>query len=122
MRVALRAIHRQTEKRLAHGVYAINQTFDAKLFGINGAFLVAHRIAQKSRGDFLIECRIGQQVSGQLLDGELIERHVLIHCLDDPITIRPNRARLIFFKSVRVGITRYVKPVPPPLFAVMRRS
>ncbi len=39
--------------------------------------------------DALLERRVGEEVTGDLLEGELIERHVLVEGVDHPISPRP---------------------------------
>ena len=66
--------------------------------------------------------RAGQHVAGELLDRELIERHVGVEGVDDPIAIRPDRARPVLLVAVGVGVAGQVEPAPRPALAVMRRS
>jgi hypothetical protein len=63
-----------------------------------------------------------EHVAGHLVDHELIETHVAVERADDPITIRPDDARLVFFIAIRVRIPRDVEPVPAPALAVVRGS
>ena len=64
---------------------------------------------------------VGQQVAGKLLDGEFIERQVLVERLDHPIAIRPHRAPGVDVITVGIGIARQVEPQPRHSLAVMRR-
>ncbi|MCG3163389.1 MAG: hypothetical protein JMDDDDMK_04795 [Acidobacteria bacterium] len=61
--VALSAIDRQAEERLADGVNAVNDAFDAELFWVNAAFLVEHRISQKARRHPVVQRGLRQQIS-----------------------------------------------------------
>jgi len=64
----------------------------------------------KAGGDFLLECRAGQQIAGQLFDGELIERHVAIEGVDDPVAIQPDVAMVVDVVAVGVGVAGQVEP------------
>ena len=56
--VALAALNRQPEHRLADGVHAIEHRFHAELLGVDAPFLVDHRIPQEPRGDDLFLSRL----------------------------------------------------------------
>src|SRR4029453_10164426 len=92
-----------------------------KLLGIDSTLLVEHRVAQEAGRNALLERRKRQQITRQLLDGELVEGHIPVEGVDDPVAIRPDRTRQILFKTVGVGITRRVEPPPSPALAVMGR-
>ncbi len=62
----------------------------------------------KSGGNLLFQGGAGKHVARQLFDRELIERHIILKCIDHPITIRPDRPHFIFFVSVGVCIPRQV--------------
>ena len=63
-----------------------------------------------------------QHVAGDLLDGELAERHVFIQGVDDPVAVLPHRPPQIFFVTVGVGIAGQVKPRRRPALAKVRRG
>ena len=46
MVVALAAVDGQAKEGFAERVHAIDEGFDAKLFGLDPSFLVEHRVAQ----------------------------------------------------------------------------
>src|SRR4051812_12507691 len=76
-----------------------------KVFLINGTAFVAGDIAAiKTAGDFLVECVFGQEVAGELFDGELIEGFVAIEGADDPIAVGPHFAVIIEVNAVAIGI------------------
>ena len=62
---------------------------------------------------------LGQQVAGELLDRELVERHVVVQGFDDPIAIGPHLALAVDRVAVAVGIAGLVEPVAAPAFAVV---
>ena len=61
-------------------------------------------------------------VTGQLLDGELIERQVFVEGVDDPIAPLPKAALGIDMVPVRVRVARGIQPIMRHLFAVIRRT
>ena len=65
---------------------------------------------------------LGQQVAGELLDGELVERHVGVERLDHPVAVRPDRPRAVLLVAVGVGVAGQVEPAPGPALAVVRRG
>ena len=78
--------------------------------------------AIETRCDPLFHRRVRQQVTGELLDRELIEGDVPIERSDDPITIRPERSFVIEMQPVRVAISCRVQPVPREMLAVPSRA
>ncbi|EDY22388.1 hypothetical protein CfE428DRAFT_0513 [Chthoniobacter flavus Ellin428] len=73
-------------------------------------------------GDQLRWRGMRQQVAGDLLDGELIERHVSVEGLDHPVAIGPSFDVVIQVHAVRVGIAGGIQPVTRPVLAVVRRG
>ena len=57
-------------------VHAIDDGDVAELLVVGAAFVVGQRVAMEGRGDELLVGRVGQQVAGDLLDRELVERLV----------------------------------------------
>ncbi len=77
----------------------------------------------KAGGGELLMRGIRQQVARDLLDGELIEGHVAIHGVDDPIAIAPGvRTQAVAEETVAVGIACHVQPVPSPAFPEIGRG
>ena len=60
----------------------------------------------------------GQQVAGDLFDGELVERLVGIERLDDVVAIEPDRSWRVVGIACRISVARQVEPEPCPVFAV----
>jgi len=73
-------------------------------------------------GDDLGFERVGQQVAGELLDGELVERLVLVVGADDPVAPRPHRARGVALEAVAVRVAREVEPLHRHLLPEVRRG
>ena len=73
----------------------------------------------KPGGDALVCGGIRQQVTGDLFDRELIEWHILIECLDDPVAVGPDRSRVVFFVTIGVRISGEIEPFARPPLAVL---
>ena len=76
----------------------------------------------KPRRDLLGQGGVGNQVSRQLLDGELIEGLIAIKSINDPIAVEPHAARDIGRVSGRISISRGIQPILSHAFTVSRRS
>ena len=120
MVVAARAAERETEPDGRERLSLIEKIFDAVLLGDASAFAVDHVIAIESGGDALIERGVRQQIAGELLDREAIERHVRVHRVHHPVAPRPHRARAVPLITVRIGVTRGIEPIPNHPLAVTR--
>ena len=64
---------------------------------------------------------VGQQVAGELLDDELVERQVAIERPDDPIAVGPHLAVVVEVQAVRVAVAGGVEPEAGHVLAVARR-
>ena len=69
-------------------------------------------------GDPIVEARLGQQVAGDLFDGELVKRHVGVECADNPVTVGPDRSWWIVGVAGAIGIPGQIEPAPGEMFAV----
>src|SRR5688572_5961104 len=103
--MALAAAHGQAEPDRPRRVDAIDDRADAKLILIDAAFGVERRVAMEAGRQPLLKRRLAEQVPGQLLDRELVERQVAIDGVNDPVPIAPGlRPWLVIVVAVRVGI------------------
>ena len=59
----------------------------------------------------------GQQVAGDLLDGELVVGKVAVQGVDDPVAIPPDGAERIGAVAGRIGVACQVQPHPRPALA-----
>ena len=57
---------------------------------------------------------LGQQVAGELLDGELVERHVAVEGVDHPVAPAPHDALAVALVAVGVGVAGRVEPARRP--------
>ena len=122
VRVALGAAHGQPQPHAAGRGHAIEDRLDAKLLLVGAAFGVGQRLPMKGRGQPVQRRRAVEQVAGQLLDREPVERQVRIHRVDHPIAIPPGIGpRIVFLIAVGVGIAGHVEPVPAPALAEVGR-
>ena len=67
-------------------------------------------VAIEPSGNDLIHFRHGQQIPGQLLDGELVVGHVLIERMDDPVPPGPHFAFSVVLISMSVCIASRIQP------------
>ena len=70
----------------------------------------------------LVVGRARQQIPGQLPRDELIERHVAVERVDDPVAPRPHVAHPVVLIPVGVGVARQVEPLDRHPLAVGRRG
>ena len=120
--VAAAAVEGQPHPDGAGRLDAVLHVIDARLLGDAAAFAIDHVVAMKAGGDELRRRRIRQQVAGELLDRELIERHVLVERVDRPVAPIPHRARRIALVAVGVRVARRVEPFPDHPLAIPRRG
>src|SRR5690606_20343802 len=104
------------------GIDAIDDGRVAEFFVVGTAFVVGHRIAVKGGGDELLGGGLGEQIAGELLNGELVVGHIPIKRVDDPIAVAPHGAAPIRFVAFRIGIAGEVEPLAGPAFAVVRTA
>src|SRR5258706_6074392 len=122
MIVALRTAYGESEPYGAYGVSTVHDLLEARLFAIDACFPIRECIAMEPGGDFLLSAGIGQHVARQLLDGELIERHVFVQRVDHPLSPTPrHRTDLVLLIAIAIGVSRQIEPRPRPLLTVMGR-
>ena len=90
--VALGTAHSQAHPHLASRSDPVFDGLIAELLVVSAALGVVHRVAVEAGCDEVVVGRLRQQVASQLLDGELIEGHVLVERADDPVAVWPDRA------------------------------
>ena len=118
MGVALRAGHGGAHEDRVGGIDAVDDRGVAELFVAGASLVLGHRVAMEGGRDDLVFGGVREQVSGQLLDRELIERLVLIERLDHPIAIGPDDPARVARVAGAVGIAGEVEPLAGPVFAV----
>jgi len=70
--VALRAGDGKAEPNRAGGANTIHDALDAELLGVDAALAIDLSVAMEAGSDLLIERGIGQLITCELFDGELI--------------------------------------------------
>ena len=121
MVVADGAAGRQPQPDLRRRLGAVAGVEDQVLLGDGAAFVGRDVAAVEAGGDLLVERAVGQQIAGQLLDRELVERHVAVEGVDDPVAIGPDLAVVVEVDAVRVGVAGDVEPVAAAMLAPVRR-
>ena len=122
MIVAARASHGQAHEHVGGGIHAVGHILHLILFGNRAAFVVDDVVAIKSAGQFLLDGGVGDQVAGQLLDAEAVERHVAIEGVDHPLAPLPHTALGIDVVAVSVGIARQIEPLHRHALAELRQG
>ena len=118
--VALGARHRQAEPGGGGGVDPVEQVHEPLFLGDRAAFPVQEMIAVESAGDLVLGRGPGQEIAGQETDGELIERHVVVQGLDQPVAPDPLPGVAVLLEPVAVGVTGGIEPWQGHPLAVMR--
>ena len=119
MVVAAGTVDRQAEKHLPRGRHDVVEPVVAELLAV-GRLVVPDAEPVVARRDEGVTRGLGQFVTGQLLDYELVIGLVVIERPDDVIAIPPGmRLVAVAFEGVCVGIANQIEPVSSPLLAVM---
>ena len=115
--VALGALHGETEDGFADGVHAVDDAFDAELFGIGATFLVGHGMTEEAGGDVVVLGGVGEEIAGDLADDEVVVGHVVVHGLHDPVAVEVHFAGEVLFVAGGIGVAGRVEPFAGPAFA-----
>ena len=78
-------------------------------------------VAIERRRDPLVQSRIRQQISSQLLDRELVERHVAVERIDDPVAPPPHVSLAVGLVAIAVRVSRSLEPGKSHSLPVARR-
>ena len=119
--VAAGAAQRLPQPHRRGGLDAVGAVLGEELFRDHAALFVDHGVAVKPGGDPLFERRVRQQVAGNLLDGELVERQVAVEGRDDPVAPRVHLAVAVHLIAVRVRKPPGVEPVEGHPLAIVGR-
>src|SRR5436189_5672372 len=94
---------RQAKPGCPHDHGPIAHLLETELFGINPSLAVGQGASAKTSRYFLLECGGRQQVTGELFNGELVERHVVVEGLNHPLTpVLGVWSRVVFFVTIAV--------------------
>jgi len=119
--VALAAFHGRAEPDGAGRIHAVEHLVDAGLFRLAAGLDVRGRRAVEAGGDAGRLIRLGEQIAGDLLEREPVERHVGVQGPNDPIAIGPDFAEVVALETVRIGIAGQVEPGASPALAELGR-
>ena len=104
----------------ARGSNAIEDAVDSELLRINTAFLIDLSVAMKAGRNTLIIGGFRQEVARQLFDRKLIERHIAIQGIHNPVTVLPDLSWSIDRIAIAVRIASLIQPPASPAFSVSR--
>ena len=79
-------------------------------------------ITIEAAGDLLLGRGVGKQITCELFDGELVERHIAVEGVDHPFAPAGHVAAAIDVVTVGVCVARGVEPVEGETFAVVWRG
>ena len=120
MIVTLRAGHGHAEPGHAGRGHAIDDV-EIEILGLDdAAFVAGHDVAVKAARDLLLDGGLGQQIAGDLLNGELAERHVRVEGVHDPFAPEPHVAQRVIVVAAGVAVAGEVEPRHGQALAEMR--
>ena len=118
--VALRAAHGAAEEGRADGAHAVGGVF-GQVFARLRAALAGHHVEPvEPGGDALFVGGVGQEVAGELFDGEAVEALVGVEGVDDVVAIGEDALVLVAVVADGVGEARDIEPPHGHAFAEMR--
>ena len=121
VRVTPGAAHRKPHKDQTCGISPVDDLLNPVFLRIDSSFRIGQRVAVKSGGHPLLNRSSGKQIPRQLLQDKLIIREVSIIGVDDPLPVTPGvGTRIVLLKSVAVGITGQIQPMPGPALSEVR--
>ena len=108
MSVALHTGKRSAHQHFPGGVYPVDDSGNPELFIVSAPFIVRHGIAMKSSCDILRIGRFRKQITGDLLNEELVIWHVIIKCSDEPVPVLPDVSNIIPLVSFGISVSSQV--------------
>ena len=119
--VTASASHCQAEPHRCGCIDTIGNVFDGILFRDDSTLGVTTVIAIETGRDSLAERRRRQHIARDLIIGELIEGHVAVECIDDPVSPTPHVARSVILIATCVGVASGIEPKDCHAFTEVRR-
>ena len=114
MVVALGALQRGAEPDRGRRIHAVDDLVEAALFRHRACLHIRGRAAVEPGGNAGVLRGTRQQVTGDLVDRELIKRHVCVKGIHHPVAIRPEVAEIVPLVPVGVGVAGEIEPHPCP--------
>jgi hypothetical protein len=107
--VALRAADGEPQPHGSDGIGLIQHLFKPGLLAVHSSLAVLQGVAMKPCSHFLVSGSAGKQVTRNLLDGELVERHIAVEGLNHPMPPPPRPGpEEVFFVAVAVGVASQI--------------
>ncbi len=119
--MAAGAAHSEAHPNDGSGLGAVGDVFDAVFFRDDAAFAVGAVVAVEAGRDDLGAGGIGQEIAGELFDGELIVGHVFVESVDDPVAPAPHFAGAVGLIAVGIAKAGGFHPTEGHAFAVAGR-
>src|SRR4029079_17444884 len=95
MGMTLCAAERRSQPHRRRRIHTVDQYLKIALVFIDPALFVEQSIAMKAAGDLLAFRRIRKHVPGDLLKGELVERHIAVEGINHPVAELPHRSSMV---------------------------
>ena len=114
--------HGQAQPDRGCRFHAIRRILHQELLENDSALRVRAMVPVESGGDQLVECRLGQQIAGKLINREPIKWHVVVQRADHPIAPPPHVARAVGLVSAGIGKASGVEPRDRHPLAVVGRT
>ena len=114
MVVALRALKRRAQPDRPSRIHPVKDLVDPTLLWIGACLNIGRSTAMKPGGNSGRLIGLRQEISRQLLDGELVERQIGIQGSDHPVAIGPEAAEVIPLITMRVSVAGQIEPHAGP--------
>ena len=118
--VAFRAAHRAAQPDGAERAHAVGAVLGEIFLRLETALRRGAVQTIVGRRDAFFERRVRQQVSGDLLACELVERFVVRERAEHVIAIGPGGDRVVSVEAAGIGIPHRVEPVHRALLGITR--
>ena len=121
--MALSTADGQSHPNTARGIDTIGEVLKTRLLLVHAGLGIQSGIAVKAGGGKLRGGGVWEEITCDLLNGELVEGEITIDGVDHPVTILPSIwPHGITQESIAVGITCHVQPVTRPAFSKVGRG
>ena len=100
----------------ADGFGHVHDVVDAVFFGDGSALAIDGVISEEAGSEFLLVGGIGQEVSSDLPNREVVEGKVAIESVGNPVPPRPHCALVVALITIGVGVAGGIEPGPGHTF------